>query len=101
MMSRLGFPLYIALASASFVAIPNVIADEVAVPVGVQGNQGIQTPGRSWTQSKVQESFGAPQSLRGPVGEPAITVWNYGEFSVYFEYDRVLHSVIHHQTAQN
>ena len=99
-MSRLGFPLYIAIA-ASFTFAQHANAEDVAVPIGGQGDHNVQTPGRAWTQAKVQENFGSPLSRRGPVGDPAITVWNYGEFSVYFENDRVLHSVHHYQTAQN
>lgn len=101
MMSRLRFPLYIFFIATNFAVAQNTYSEDVAMPVGVQGNDSVHTPGRAWTQAKVQENFGAPISRRGPVGDPAITVWDYGEFSVYFEHDRVLHSVRHYQTAQN
>lgn len=36
----------------------------------------------------------APESRRSPVGDPPIsTRWDYGEFVVFFEYDKVIHSV--------
>jgi hypothetical protein len=31
--------------------------------------------------------------MSGPVGDPPITVWYYPAFNVYFEYNKVLHSV--------
>lgn len=96
-MSRLRFPLYIAasaLACIGFTATSH--AEDIAVPIGQQQDNGVQVPGKSWTQEKVEKNFGAPQSRRGPVGEPAIYVWNYGAFSVYFENDRVIHSVVHY-----
>ena len=46
---------------------------------------------RSWTVS------GSPTRA---VGQPPITRWDYREFSVYFERDRVINSVRHHQRAQ-
>ena len=41
----------------------------------------------------VQAKIGPPSSTSGPVGDPPITVWYYPKFNVYFEYDKVLHSV--------
>jgi len=42
---------------------------------------------------RVLAEFGEPNSRKGPVGDPPITVWDYGNFKVYFEYDTVLHTV--------
>lgn len=99
-MRRFSFPLYIFVAATTLLATSGGYAEDVAVPIGVQGDSNVQTPGRAWSQAKVQENFGNPSSRRGPVGDPAITVWNYETFSVYFEQDRVLHSVKRY-TAQN
>ena len=96
-MSRLRFPQYIALTALAFAGFSvNSYAEKIAVPIGQQQDSSVQVPGQSWTQEKVEQNFGAPLSRRGPVGEPAIYVWNYGEFSVYFENDRVIHSVVHY-----
>ena len=43
----------------------------------------------------VEARFGKPDSVQGPVGEPPITRWDYPRFSVFFEYDTVLDTVIH------
>jgi hypothetical protein len=50
-------------------------------------------PTRGMTQARVEASFGAPQSRISPVGDPPITRWEYGTFIVFFEYDKVIHSV--------
>jgi hypothetical protein len=52
-----------------------------------------QRPARGMTMRQVEERFGAPSQRRGSVGQPPITRWDYAEFSVYFEYERVLHAV--------
>ena len=44
---------------------------------------------------EVEARFGAPQQKRAPVGDPPITRWDYETWSVYFEYDRALYTVLH------
>ena len=50
-------------------------------------------PTRGMTQDAVEASFGAPPDTREPVGDPPITRWEYADFVVFFEYDRVIHAV--------
>ncbi|GMQ75092.1 MAG: hypothetical protein BMS9Abin01_0336 [Gammaproteobacteria bacterium] len=50
-------------------------------------------PKRGSTMVDVEATIGPPESTSGPVGDPPITVWHYTQFNVYFEYDKVLHSV--------
>ena len=50
-------------------------------------------PTRGMTQASVQSKYGSPTSVKAPVGDPPITRWEYGEFVVFFEYDRVIHAV--------
>ena len=50
-------------------------------------------PRRGATMVEVEQSLGAPTTKAAPVGDPPITVWTYPGFTVYFEYDKVLHSV--------
>lgn len=37
--------------------------------------------------------FGAPNIRVPAVGDPPISSWEYPQFTVYFEFDRALHSV--------
>ena len=51
-------------------------------------------PTRGMTQASVESIYGSPVSTRAPVGEPPITRWEYSEFVVFFEYDKVIHAVV-------
>lgn len=46
--------------------------------------------------SRVEAEFGAPSERRSPVGDPPITRWEYPGFVVYFEHDKVIHTVVRH-----
>jgi hypothetical protein len=50
-------------------------------------------PTRGMTQDSVQSKYGSPASVKAPVGDPPITRWEYSEFVVFFEYDKVIHAV--------
>lgn len=73
----------------------HTLADTLAVPIGQQGSeQNIQRPAKGITKSQVKNQFGEPNGWRPAVGEPPISSWVYNGFTVYFEYDRVIHSVL-------
>ncbi|MEL7535457.1 MAG: hypothetical protein AAFZ58_13595 [Pseudomonadota bacterium] len=55
---------------------------------------GYDKPRRGMSMTSVERAFGAPETKRAAVGEPPITRWVYGNFTVYFEYDRVIHAVV-------
>jgi hypothetical protein len=50
-------------------------------------------PTRGMTQQSVEASYGSPVSVRDAVGDPPITRWEYANFVVFFEYDKVIHAV--------
>ncbi len=79
----------------SFGANQALKADEVKVPVGAQAKSQVQTPKRGISKSKVRQQFGEPSSVSGPVGQPPITTWRYNKMTVYFEYNHVIHAVVH------
>ncbi len=66
---------------------------------GVDGEfmvkQGEGLPARGQSRLSVERRFGAPQQRHPSVGEPPITRWDYADFSVVFEGDFVLHSIVH------
>lgn len=76
-----------------------VHAERVEVPVGQQsGARDVGTvPSNGMTQEKVREHFGQPQSRKAPVGDPPISSWEYADYVVYFEHDRVLRAVVKHR----
>jgi hypothetical protein len=55
----------------------------------------VARPGRGTTMHEVEAKFGAPEKQYPAVGKPPITRWDYPSFSVFFEYNRVVHSVVH------
>jgi hypothetical protein len=42
----------------------------------------------------VRDKFGAPTQEQAAVGQPPITRWDYPGYSVFFEHDKVLHTVV-------
>lgn len=76
----------------------SAVAEEVRIPVGQQIDSASAKPMHGSTQAQVEEKFGAPLSKNGPVGEPPIAFWDYNEFTVYFESNRVIHSVSKHKS---
>lgn len=79
-------------------ASPTLYADTVYVPIGQQGSQqaSIERPQQGMSKDQVQEKFGEPKDWDEPIGDPPISRWVYEKFTVYFEYDRVIHSVLIH-----
>lgn len=75
--------------------VSGAFAEELSVPVGSQADRSQQSmPRTGMTQASVRASWGQPANVEGPVGQPPISQWNYGRFVVYFENDRVIHSVL-------
>lgn len=56
---------------------------------------GLPRPTRNMKMDTVKQKFGEPTQMSGAVGEPPITRWDYDGYSVYFEHESVLTTVIH------
>jgi hypothetical protein len=80
------------LARAEDVSMPAGSAAEAPAPAPVI--TPITTPSRGALMNKVEAQFGAPTERHGAVGNPPITRWDYPGFSVFFERDHVIHSVV-------
>ncbi|HSD69418.1 MAG TPA: hypothetical protein VLB07_07690 [Woeseiaceae bacterium] len=50
-------------------------------------------PTRGMTEASVESTYGKPNSKQPAVGDPPISRWEYSEFVVFFEYDKVIHAV--------
>jgi hypothetical protein len=61
----------------------------------INSEEGIPRPKRSMSMDQVSQRFGQPLTSYPSVGEPPITRWDYSNYSVFFEYDLVLTSVLH------
>jgi hypothetical protein len=69
------------------------LAETLSTDTGNPAASGGQ-PNRGSTMAAVQGRFGEPTQRHATVGNPPITRWDYPQFSVYFEHDRVLHAVL-------
>lgn len=54
----------------------------------------MDVPANGLSMSEVEASYGTPQDKQAAVGDPPISRWVYDHWSVYFEYDRVLYTVL-------
>jgi len=86
--------LRIVSAIALLVAFGAMANAETVNMDGVTAGSGDGRPSRGMTQASVESKYGSPTSVKAPVGEPPITRWEYSEFVVFFEYDRVIHAVV-------
>jgi hypothetical protein len=78
----------------SLVLFPAILSADVLLIEQVRQVEGMAVPNNGQTQSEVEAAFGAPKDKSGPVGDPPITRWTYEHWSVYFEFDRVLFTVL-------
>jgi hypothetical protein len=75
--------------SAATPALAETLSTDTGNPAATSGH-----PNRGSTMAAVQGRFGEPTQRHATVGNPPITRWDYPQFSVYFENDRVLHAVL-------
>ena len=61
----------------------------------VRQSERMNLPVNGISRDEVQARFGEPVSRLAAVGDPPITRWNYPSWSVYFEYELVLFTVLH------
>jgi hypothetical protein len=90
-------PRYIPLAVTLALLTSSVNADTLLIDAVDQAQtSNPATPRNGLSMSQVEARYGAPASKHGAVGDPPITRWDYPGYSVFFEYQTVLHSVVHH-----
>jgi hypothetical protein len=66
----------------------------VPAPSATPAPAPTQTPGRGLTMTQVKDKFGSPSQEVSAVGTPPIARWEYPGYVVFFEHDRVLHTVV-------
>ena len=79
----------------ALIASGQVSADVLLID-GIQSAPVIKTPRNGLNMAQVRQQFGEPAQEVPAVGEPPISRWEYTGYTVYFENDLVLHSVIQH-----
>ena len=91
-MRRISFLLLLSLGLA---CSGSAIGDSLLVE-SVQSGSTVARPAHGMVMEQVLQQYGEPQQRLGPVGEPPISHWVYGDFIVYFEHQHVIHSVVPH-----
>jgi hypothetical protein len=92
--------LSVLLAVELTVALAVMLAGAARAETVVEGDQvmvresDIARPHRGMNMHTVESKFGAPQQRQEAVGEPPISRWHYPGFTVFFEKDRVIHTVV-------
>ncbi|HQQ63598.1 MAG TPA: hypothetical protein PLF22_08485 [Pseudomonadales bacterium] len=83
------------LTAVATTTVTTAAADVITIPVGQQGKDSTTArPERGSSQASVAAQFGQPLDKKAAVGKPPISSWRYANFTVYFEGDHVLHSVL-------
>ncbi len=70
----------------------------------VQQERGHATPARGLSMAQVEKQYGAPLSKLSPAGgdsrwHPTINRWAYADYTVYFEREHVIDTVINRVSA--
>ena len=78
------------LPASADVLLMDVIND---APTNTQ--DGLLRPSRGLSMTQVSHRFGEPEQKLPWVGDPPITRWVSDRYTVYFEYQHVIHSVVH------
>lgn len=98
-MSKTG--LFLASCLAAACAVPAICGADTLLMQRVQQERAADLPGRGMSMLQVESRFGAPVAKLDPRGgdttlHPVINRWEYSNFIVYFERDKVISSVMKH-----
>ena len=91
-MTRMVLTLMVA-AAALLAATADARADVLLIEE-VRQAESMQLPVNGMDKDAVRTKFGDPAEVHAAVGDPPITRWDYAHWSVYFEYDLVLSTVL-------
>ena len=89
------FLLAAILLPASLAVSADVLLVDAIAEAPVNSAEGIPRPNRGVSMDQVRNRFGEPQQELPWVGEPPISRWVYQDFTVYFEHEHVINSVVH------
>ncbi len=71
------------------------IAADVLLIDEVRQSGRMQLPVNGQSKADVSAKYGSPAKKSSAVGDPPISRWDFDTYSVYFEYDLVLFTVLH------
>ena len=62
----------------------------------VRATGHMDLPQNGYSKTEIESRYGMPERKHSKVGDPPIARWDYERFSVYFEYELVITSVLKH-----
>jgi hypothetical protein len=71
-----------------------VSTNTINIPLKDKPKSTVKRPVRQNSQSMVLNKFGQPLKKYPAKGKPPISRWDYAKFTVYFESEYVIHSVV-------
>ncbi|MCU7846030.1 MAG: hypothetical protein KZQ93_19520 [Candidatus Thiodiazotropha sp. (ex Monitilora ramsayi)] len=77
-------------------AVADVLLIDAINQEPINSEEGLPRPTRGMTMNQVKQRYGNPDVEYPWVGHPPITRWDYSNYSVFFEHQYVLTSVVHH-----
>ncbi len=87
--------LVAALSSITPLSSADVLLIDAISEAPANSSAGLLRPRPGQTMDAVRTQFGAPSQELPWVGEPPISRWIYPDFTVYFENDKVINTVVH------
>jgi hypothetical protein len=93
---RLSHTLALLLTSVASLTCASAASEEVALPThsSAATPAPVTVPARGQSMSQIEAKFGAPTERHAVIGNPPITRWDYPSFSVFFEHQHVVHTVV-------
>lgn len=82
------------LLSGLLLAIAMPLSADVLILDEVRQVERMDVPVNGLSKADVETRFGSPEVRHQAVGEPPISRWDYADYSVYFEFDLVLYTVL-------
>ena len=86
--------LALIIGTTAFLAPVAAIQADVLLIEEVRQAESMQLPVNGMNKEDVRAKYGDPAQTHAAVGNPPISRWDYEQWSVYFEYDLVLSTVL-------
>ena len=86
--------LTLMLGITALLVVPTTALADVLLIEEVRQSERMQLPVNGMNKDDVRAKYGAPAKTHAAVGDPPISRWDYEHWSVYFEYDLVLFTVL-------
>lgn len=93
--SGLAAALALAMSGVAMTANADTLLMDTIQSAPANSKSGLQRPRSGASMATVRSQFGEPSSVKSAVGDPPITRWVYPSYTVYFEHENVIDTVVH------